>query len=402
MKSLKALYRIGTGPSSSHTMGPERIVKKFLAAYGGAEHYRVTLYGSLAATGAGHGTDCVIRKHMPAGTEILFDPVNAGLEHPNTMDLTAIWCDRTETVRAYSLGGGAIAFRGEATEEPEVYPLSTFREIAAECRVRGYRLSDYVTACEGDEILAYLSRVWEQMKASIRAGLNAEGTLPGGLGVERKAHYLYTHKDPLSPDPGDDQIICAYAYAVAEENAAGGVIVTAPTCGASGVMPAALQYAQDKYGFSDEEVVRAIASAGVIGNLIKTNASISGAECGCQAEIGSACSMTAAALADLFGRPLEQIEYAAELSMEHHLGLTCDPVRGLVQIPCIERNAVAALSAIHALTLSGLLSNTRKVSFDTIVKTMYETGRDLGSGYRETAERGLAKLFEEHQTDHAK
>ena len=379
-------------------MGPERIVKQFLSECGGAPHYKVVLYGSLAATGRGHGTDTVIRRDMPQGTEILFDTVTPTPEHPNTMDLIAEFPDRTVSRRAYSLGGGAIAFRGQAREEEaDVYPLSTFHEIASECARRGIRLWEYAAACEGEEIFSYLSEVWTQMKESIRAGLDAEGVLPGGLNIQRKARYLM-HLRPTdeSPKTAEDRTVCAYAYAVAEQNAAGEVIVTAPTCGSCGVMPAVLKYMQDKHGFTDEEIVRALAAGGIIGNLIKTNASISGAECGCQAEIGSACSMTAAALTELFHRSIPELEYAAELSMEHHLGLTCDPVKGLVQIPCIERNAVAALRAIDALSLSGFLTNTRKVSFDTIVRTMYETGRDLGSGYRETSERGLAKLFREN------
>ena len=319
-------------------MGPERIVRQFLSECSGALHYKIILYGSLAATGRGHGTDTVIRRNMPEGTEILFDTVTATPVHPNTMDLVAEYRDHVECRRAYSLGGGAIAFEGQAQEEePNVYPLSTFHEIASECTRRGMRLWQYAAECEIDDIFAYLTDVWTQMKESIRAGLEAEGVLPGGLNIQRKAHYLMSLKRAEeAPETARDRTVCAYAYAVAEQNAAGEVIVTAPTCGSCGVMPAVLKYMQDKHGFTDEEVVRALASGGIVGNLIKTNASISGAECGCQAEIGSACSMTAAALTELFHRPIPELEYAAELSMEHHLGLTCDPVKGLVQIPCIE------------------------------------------------------------------
>ena len=403
MKSLKALYRIGAGPSSSHTMGPERIARRFLSMFPDAGHYRVTLYGSLAATGCGHGTDAVIRRVMPTGTEVLFCTDDTPIEHPNTMDLTAVYGDREETRRAYSLGGGAIAFRGEENEEePEVYALSTFREIADLCRTRGRRLSDYVFDAEGEEIRDYLGTVWHTMCACIDEGLHTTGVLPGGLGVMRKAHDLYCGGgNGEGAGVAEDRLVCAYAYATAEQNAAGGTVVTAPTCGSAGVMPAALRYMQETHGFTDAQIVRALAAGGLIGNLIKTNASISGAECGCQAEIGSATSMTAAALTELFERPIAELEYAAELSMEHHLGLTCDPVRGLVQIPCIERNAVAALRAINALSLSGFLCNTRKVSFDTIVRTMYETGRDLGSGYRETSEKGLASLYRDRDEGRA-
>lgn len=398
MKSLKALYRIGVGPSSSHTMGPERITKAFLKAYPDATQYRVTLYGSLAATGRGHGTDEVIRNLMPAGTPIIFDTLTGGIAHPNTMDITAVYPDRSVTKRAYSVGGGAIKFEGEPDfEENDVYPLNSFREIADYCQERDMRLFDYVRECEGDEIFVYLHKVWKQMKTTIKQGLNASGTLPGGLNIERKAKMLYRqHYIGETPSVMADRLVCAYAYATSEQNAGGGTIVTSPTCGSCGVMPAALKYMQEKHNFSDDKMVEALASGGIIGNLIKTNASISGAECGCQAEIGSSCAMTAAALAELFDMQIEQLEYAAELSIEHHLGLTCDPVKGLVQIPCIERNAVAAMRAINAISISNFLTYTRRVSFDTIVETMYQTGKDLGSGYRETSESGLAKNFHDN------
>ena len=397
MKSLKALYRIGAGPSSSHTMGPEKIVTEFLSRHGGADEYIVTLYGSLAATGNGHGTDEVIRRVMPEGVKIVCDRTETELPHPNTMDVMAVYGDEKVTERAYSVGGGAILFEGGKDGDGEdVYPLRSFREIAEHCRKNDMRLYEYVRECEGEEIFDYLGAVWDRMKTTIKEGLAATGELPGGLGVSRKARLLYRqHYIGETSEVRADRLVCAYAYATSEQNAAGGTIVTAPTCGSCGVMPSALKFMQDEHGFSDEKVINAIATGGIIGNLIKTNASISGAECGCQAEIGSACAMTAAALGELFDMSLEQIEYAAELSIEHHLGLTCDPVRGLVQIPCIERNAVAAMRAINALSISNFLTYTRKVSFDTIVETMYQTGRDLGRGYRETSENGLAKLYRE-------
>ena len=256
------------------------------------------------------------------------------------------------------------------------------------------RIYDYVRECEGDEIFDDLADVWRQMKASIKEGTETEGILPGGLGVERKARFLLKSRHIGETDViRENRLISAYAFAVSEQNAAGGVIVTAPTCGSCGVMPAVLFFMQQKYGFSDAEICNALATGGIIGNLIKTNASISGAECGCQAEIGSACAMAAAALAELYELNLEQIEYASEIAIEHHLGLTCDPVKGLVQIPCIERNAVAAMRAINAVTLSNFLAKTRNVSFDTIVETMYETGKDLYRGYRETSVNGLAKFY---------
>ncbi|MGN1234805.1 MAG: L-serine ammonia-lyase, iron-sulfur-dependent, subunit alpha [Christensenellaceae bacterium] len=389
MKSLRYLYRIGKGPSSSHTIAPERAAKLFLSEHPDMRECFVTLYGSLALTGEGHGTDRVIRSVLPNAT-VLFDAKTA-VPHPNTMDFSA----EGVGMRVFSVGGGAIYVEGRESEEKDVYPLTKFEQIKEYCAEHELTLPDYVSQIEGEEIFSYLDEVWQQMKATIRTGLKTEGVLPGGLGVERKAKKLYRQKHiDESPETRENRLVCAYAFAVGEENAAAGTIVTAPTCGASGVLPAVLRYAQEKRGYSDEEIVRALATGGLIGNLIKENASISGAECGCQAEIGSACSMAAAALAQLYAMDLDQIEYAAEVAMEHHLGLTCDPVCGLVQIPCIERNAVAAMRAINAFSLANFLADTRKVSFDTVVETMYETGRDLSRFYKETSEGGLAKLYQ--------
>ena len=297
--------------------------------------------------------------------------------------------------RVYSIGGGAIRFEGsDHVEPPEIYPENSFAEIAAYCRERDLRLWEYVEEKEGPSIWPYLSEVWDTMKQSIRRGLSTEGTLGGGLNVQRKAAYLYNqyHMDE-SHETKENRIVCAYAFAVGEENASNGTVVTAPTCGASGVVPAVLYYFQKKRGFSETEILHALAAGGVIGNLVKTNASISGAECGCQAEIGTACCMASAALGELCGMRLDQIEYAAEVSMEHMLGLTCDPIDGLVQIPCIERNAIAAMRSINALSLANFLTDTRKISFDMVVQTMYETGKDMPGRYRETSEGGLAKLY---------
>lgn len=390
MKSLRYLYRIGRGPSSSHTIAPERAAKLFLSEHPNASSYTVTLYGSLAMTGKGHGTDRVILSVIP-NAKLIFD-TKTPTEHPNTMDFSADGV----TERILSTGGGAIRVLGRADEEDkEVYPLNTFAQIKAYCAEREMRLSDYVLSIEGESLFDYLAGVWEQMKIAIHEGLKGTGILPGGLNVERKAGFLYRqHHIDESPETRENRIVCAYAFAVSEQNAAAGTIVTAPTCGASGVLPAVLKYMQERHGFRDEDIVKALAAGGLIGNLIKQNASISGAECGCQAEIGSACSMAAAALAELYGMEIDQIEYAAEVAMEHHLGLTCDPVNGLVQIPCIERNAVAAMRAINAFSLANFLTYTRKISFDTIVNTMYETGRDLRQSYKETSEGGLAKLYQ--------
>jgi len=394
MHSLKELYRIGKGPSSSHTIGPERACKLFLSENAEATSFIVRLYGSLAKTGEGHGTDTVIKSVLPNVT-VEFDEFTE-CRHPNTMDFIAyMGASKVAQMRVYSVGGGAIQVEGrENTEGAEIYPLHTMADIRAYCEEKKIRLYDYVFQCEGESLRAYLSEVWQTMKEAVARGVKESGILPGGLNVERRAKILF---DGAMADEGaefrENRLVCSYAFAVSEENASGGTIVTAPTCGACGVLPAVLTYSQEKKGYTDEEVINALATAGLIGNLIKTNASISGAECGCQAEIGSACCMATAALAELRGLTLGQIEYAAEVAMEHHLGLTCDPICGLVQIPCIERNAVAAMRAINAASLAYFLSDSRKISFDLVVQTMYETGKDLHKSYRETAEGGLAKLY---------
>ena len=335
-------------------------------------------------------------KSVLKNVEIECDDGSDGLPHPNTMDLFAYNGGReTASMRVYSVGGGAIRIEGRPSGEgKEVYPLESFAEIRRFCEEKALRLSDYAFVCEGEALKEYLKEVWQAMKASVEAGVKAQGVLPGGLGVERKARFLYRQKHiDESAETKENRLVCAYAFAVSEQNASAGTIVTAPTCGASGVLPAVLKYAQERRGYSDDSIVRALAAGGIVGNLIKTNASISGAECGCQAEIGSACCMAAAALGELYEMELGQIEYAAEIAMEHQLGLTCDPIGGLVQIPCIERNAVAAMRAINAVSLADFLSDSRKISFDLVVETMYETGKDISCRYRETAEGGLAKLY---------
>ncbi len=398
MKSLRELYRIGRGPSSSHTMGPSRAAELFRAEQPDADAFRVILYGSLAKTGRGHLTDRAVQEALaPIPAEVVFDTDTTALLHPNTMDFIALR-DGKEIGRSrvLSVGGGAVTFIGRPeSEPPEVYPLRSFTEIAEYCKSRRMRLWEYVEECEGAEIWDYLFDVWSTMKNAISDGLSVTGKLPGGLGVERKAQFLFEQRHiDESQTTRQNRIVCAFAFAVAEQNASLGTVVTAPTCGASGVVPAALRYMQNQRGFSDREMLHALATGGLIGDLIKTNASISGAECGCQAEIGSACSMCAAALAELFEMGIDQIEYAAEVAMEHHLGLTCDPVAGLVQIPCIERNAVAAMRAIDALSLANFLTSTRKISFDMVVQTMYQTGVDMPHIYRETSEGGLAKFYQ--------
>lgn len=397
MESIRELYKVGRGPSSSHTIGPERACIKFSNVYRSADRFKAVLYGSLAKTGRGHGTDVVIKKTFyPKECLVEFNTVEQGLPHPNTMDLTAY--DGNGAVignsRVLSVGGGSIVIDGQSDDEKrEVYKERSFTEIANYCKARDLRLFEYVMKNEGEEILDYALGIWQAMKDSVKSGLSKSGELPGGLKVKRKARLLLNneHVDE-TPETKENRVVCAYAFAVGEENACGEKIVTAPTCGAAGVLPAVMLYEQQKNKFSDQKVAEALLTAGIIGNLIKTNASISGAECGCQAEIGSACAMTAGALAELFGLSIDKIEYAAEIAIEHHLGLTCDPICGLVQIPCIERNAVAAMRAINAVNLASFLWDSRKISFDRVVEAMKETGHDLLPPYKETAEGGLAKV----------
>ena len=398
MKSIREIYKIGKGPSCSHTMGPERATKLFKEQYPTADSYKVILYGSLSKTGVGHGTDRVIREVLsPVPTEIVFSEEELNDCHPNTMDLLAFQDgQQIGTLRIESIGGGDIRIPGQSLlDTPEVYPENSFAEIADFCKWRYItKLSDYVELNEGDSIWEFLAEVWQTMKQSISDGLAAEGILPGGLKVQRKAKFLHEQPEQeLVPGMIEFKKIAAYAYAVAEQNAGNGTIVTAPTCGACGVVPAVLKYAQDTRGFTDEQIIRGLATAGIIGSLTKRNASISGAECGCQAEVGTACSMAAAALAELYEQDLDQVEYAAEVAMEHHLGLTCDPICGLVQIPCIERNAVAAMRAMNACNLSFFLTGSRNISYDMVCRAMHETGINLNHRFRETSEGGLAKIY---------
>ena len=398
MKSIRDLYKIGKGPSSSHTMGPARAAEIFKSENPDAERYEVVLYGSLAKTGIGHGTDRVLRDvFAPKDVQIVFaehDPDD--LKHPNTLDLSAFTgAEKTASIRVESIGGGDIVVEGRpGLEPPEVYPENSFAEIAQFCAWRQVSLPQYVEMNEGPEIWDFLKDIWNAMRKEIHDGLSAEGVLPGGLNVQRKAKYLFERRHQVDiPQVRELQQVCAYAFAAAEQNAGNGTIVTAPTCGSCGVLPAVLLYLQDKYKFTDEKIAEALSVAGLLGCLIKRNASVSGAECGCQAEIGSACSMAAAAMSQLMGLSIQEIEYSAEIAMEHHLGLTCDPICGLVQIPCIERNAVAAKRAIDASNLAHMLVGTRTISFDMVVRTMYETGLSINKAFRETSEGGLARLY---------
>lgn len=394
MYSLKELYKIGNGPSSSHTIGPKEATKEFKKRFSDIDRAVVTLYGSLALTGKGHLTDYIIEKEMmPIPCKIEFN-IKEKTNHPNTMKLVGYKNNIVVgQMVVESIGGGAIKIEGDPERILDhIYPLNTYKEIGQYCKDYKLRLYEYVDKIEPD-ITGYIKSMYQAMINSIERGLTTTGLLPGRLQIKRKANYLmYQNSKETDKSEILRRKIVAYSYAVCEENASGGEIVTAPTCGASGVLPACVRYAIDLGKYEEAEIINALKTAGLVGNLVKQNASISGAEAGCQAEVGTACAMAAAFLTELSGGSIDQIESAAEIALEHHLGLTCDPVDGYVQIPCIERNAVAALRALDASKLSGYLNNSdSKVSFDVVVATMLRTGKDLQKGYRETSKGGLAK-----------
>lgn len=394
MESLKELYKIGKGPSSSHTIGPERICNYVKELYGVDNVIKVVLFGSLALTGEGHGTSKVIRQTLGDNVAIEYDKTTTKLAHANTMDVYVKVLGEVKVVRGLSVGGGSVKIEGAPVKEPEkIYPYKIFLDIKRYVEQKNVGLKDYVYEIEPD-IKDYLLDIWKVMKASVEEGLKGEGVLSGGLNLQKKAKYLYEKSDVDGVQScRQHRLISAYAFAVSEQNADNGRIVTAPTCGACGVLPSVLYYEHVNNNVSEQKIVDALAVAGLIGNIVKTNASISGAECGCQAEIGTACSMAAAALAEIYGLSTEQTECAAEIAMEHNLGLTCDPALGLVQIPCIERNCMAAIRALNSFCVAYYLTPMRRVTFDEIVKTMYETGKDLNSKYLETAKGGIAKHF---------
>ena len=397
MESLKLLYKIGHGPSSSHTMGPRKAAEMFMAKNNDAEAYRVTLYGSLAATGKGHLTDTAIREVLEniAHTEIIWKPEEVKEFHTNGMFFEALKGGKVvDDWTIYSVGGGNIASPDMPQLSGEkIYPLTTAEEILAWCDREGKTWWEYVQDSEGDDIWPYLEQIWITMCQTIDNGLCNDGVLPGGLKVARKASTYWLKAKEYGPTVSNRSRLYAYALATAEENASGGEVVTAPTCGSCGVLPAVLRHLNKLNDYHMVRIVRALATDGVFGNIAKTNASISGAEGGCQGEIGVACAMAAAAACQLMGGTPAQIEYAAEMALEHHLGLTCDPVCGLVQIPCIERNAVAAARAIDSATFAILSDGKHRVNFDHVVAVMKETGHNLPSLYRETAEGGLAKHY---------
>lgn len=396
MKSIKELYRIGIGPSSSHTMGPRKAAEMFSARHPEACRYEVTLYGSLAATGRGHMTDKTILDILSplAPTEIIWKAEIVLPFHTNGMNFKSFNAqnEQTDSWTVFSIGGGALAEEnGSETETPEVYPLNTMTEILEWCNKTGHSYWEYVEECEGAEIWSYLGEVWKTMKNAVERGIDAEGVLPGALHLRRKAAMYHIKAKGYQDNLRNRGLVFSYALAVSEENAGGGMIVTAPTCGSCGVLPAVLYHLQKSRDFSDTRIIRALATAGLFGNVVKHNASISGAEVGCQGEVGVACAMAAAAANQLFGGSTSQIEYAAEMGLEHHLGMTCDPVCGLVQIPCIERNAIAAARALDSHIYSAFSDGRHSVSFDKVVEVMKQTGHDIPSLYKETSEGGLAK-----------
>lgn len=400
MKSLRELYRIGKGPSSSHTMGPQKAAKIFLEKNPSAKQFKVTLYGSLAATGKGHMTDTAIIEVLSAAApvEIDWQPSVFPPYHPNGMKFVA-YADEDKVAdewTVYSIGGGALSEgkgRDDMFNTPEVYDMNTMSDIMNWCYETGRNYWEYVDQCEDSGFWDYLLEVWHMMQQAVERGLNHEGRLPGPLNLTRKAPTYYVKASGYKQSLQSRGLVYAYALAVSEENASGGTIVTAPTCGASGVLPAVLYHLSRGHNFNDTRILHALATAGLIGNIVKKNASISGADVGCQGEVGVACAMASGAACQLFGGSPSQIEYAAEMGLEHHLGMTCDPVCGLVQIPCIERNAYAAARALDSNLYAAFSDGIHRVSFDKVVDVMKHTGHDIPSLYKETSEGGLAKGF---------
>jgi len=401
MKSLKELFKIGNGPSSSHTIGPKMAAQQFLERNKDALRFKVSLYGSLALTGKGHFTDkAILDVLQPAAPTVIdWQPQTVLPFHTNGMTFRAEFSDK-EPVEwtVYSVGGGSLAEAPDAKqkwleEEREVYPFASMSEIMEWCDKNGRAFWEVVLEYEGEDIFSYLGNVWKTMKLSVERGLDKEGVLPGPIHLPRKASTYHTKASAYKPNLQSRGLVFSYALAVSEENAAGGIIVTAPTCGSCGVLPAVLYHAHKSHEFSEVKILRALATAGLFGNVVKRNASLSGAEVGCQGEIGVASAMAAAAVCQLFGGSNAQIEYAAEMGLEHHLGMTCDPVCGYVLIPCIERNAFAAARALDAELFALFSDGRHRVSFDRVVKVMKQTGHDIPSLYKETAEGGLAKEY---------
>ena len=403
MDSLKELFKIGCGPSSSHTMGPERAAKKFGKENENAHSFRVELYGSLAATGKGHLTDWIIEETLkPRKTEIVWMPEYVHPYHTNGMKFIAL--DENGNILnewlVFSVGGGTIKDLSDAgSKTEEVYKLNKLDDIIKWCKKNNKELWQYAEECEGKEIWNHLKDILDTMHNAVSEGIEKDGILPGKLRLQRRAKGFY---DKIKGQHNYHVItkkIFAYALAVAEQNSSAGTIVTAPTCGAAGVIPGLLRAMREEHNLDEETCLKALAIGGLIGNLIKQNATISGAEAGCQAEIGAACSMASAMAAYILGGTLEQIEYAAEMGMEHHLGMTCDPVGGYVQIPCIERNAIVAVRSLNTADYALSTDGHHTISFDQVVITMKETGKDMCPSYKETSIGGLAKYYEQFLKD---
>jgi L-serine dehydratase len=402
MDTIKKIFKIGRGPSSSHTMGPYTGAEQFKKEFPEAAAYQVTLYGSLALTGKGHLTDvALVKAFSPAACEIIWRPDKSLPHHPNALEFKALDAKKNtlgETI-IYSIGGGDIVYENDLqnnitnNSQNNLYGMTELAEIQNWAVNTGKSYWEYVEEVEESDLWDYLNEVWKVMKDAVQRGLDTEGVIPGGLGLPRKANSYYTKGLGYKESLRSEAWLFSYALAVSEENACGGLIVTAPTCGSCGVLPAVLYHLQNRQNFTDKKILRALATAGLIGNIVKYNASISGAEAGCQAEIGTACSMASAAANQLFGGSAAQIEYAAEMGMEHHLGMTCDPVNGFVQIPCIERCSFAAARALSCNMYSMLSDGKHRVHFDKVVQTMKQTGKDIPSLYRETSLGGLAKFY---------
>jgi L-serine dehydratase len=401
MESIKEIYRIGHGPSSSHTMGPKKAAESFIQKIPDAPAYRVTLYGTLAATGKGHLTDLAIMNTFgKKKLDIVWAPKEYLKKHPNALKFEAL--DKSGSIindwTAYSIGGGAIIDDTSTAETKQIYQHHTLTEILGWCEQNGKQLWEYVDTFDDKDVWDHLEEVWQTMQAAIKRGLATEGSLPGGLKLARKASSYHQKAKAYSGPIQKRALLFSYALAVSEENASGGKIVTAPTCGACAVMPAVLLYHQKTYKISHSSIIKALATAGLIGNLVKRNASISGADVGCQGEVGTACAMASGAATQMMGGSIYQVEYSSEMGLEHHLGLTCDPILGLVQIPCIERNAFAAARALNHNTYALLSDGRHRISFDQVVETMKKTGHDLSRSYKETSLGGLALHIKDEES----
>lgn len=403
MQSIKTIFKIGPGPSSSHTFGPMKASQFMAEKYPNSTSFHVTLFGSLAFTGKGHLTDQIIKKTFrPKSCDIEFD-YKSEVEHPNTMIIQAFENDHPLGEHTFvSIGGGKIEIDGhKGDEEPDIYQHTTMDEIQAYCHEKHIRIDRYVDYVEGPDLDKYMKKIFTQMLRTVNTGLKKTGTLPGDLKIDRVAHALY--QSAQSCDDIQDKnslLLASYAYAANEQNASGGTVVTAPTMGSCGVIPSLVYHFYHDQEYPKHIILQALKVAGLIGNLIQTNATISGAKAGCQAEVGAACAMGAAFVASCQFQTNEQIECAAEIGLEHHLGLTCDPVGGYVMIPCIERNAVAAQRSIDAARLAKYLRNVKKnrVSLDMVIKTMNLTGKKLPIELKESALGGLAIVVPEKES----